>query len=199
MCRKPSCPYGTVLLIPIFFICAAFMYTLYTAFDCDLVRVEIFSKKYQQMQNVSFGLWTIQDYDNTLNRNRGVYYGKNGDKFIGWRQECIRYDWSDEVTTKGMDKQFKFARDCLLAAVILSFILIVWILRPAYTIISNGHIYFMTTVLMLTCMLTGLGLMVRRSSLCAHGRCHMGFTSKICICATVFWFVAALFTCCCLP
>jgi hypothetical protein len=138
----PPCPYGPVFLVHLFWVTAGLMYTLFATFDCDFVRV---SDILNEESAISFGTWTIQDYNGVKSDGKAKTFFET-DRFsisIGTRQLCILWPKHEEVQLSDMDLAFRVSRYCLLTASVLSILLWFWILQGGYERFANFTLKWM--------------------------------------------------------
>jgi hypothetical protein len=186
------CPYGTYLLVPLFFTAAAVMCTGYAAFECTFFHITGFSTR---RITISFGLWTVEKYrsfemehlDKQI-RNAYIYKTPN---------QCTRWSNHEEITTDSLDAPLKFARAISLIAFIICPFVLLYLYKGRNALFTQHAVQAMSCCMLILAILTGLSLIALQSSICQDDRenCQLGFAGYVCIAAVVFWIFACCTTC----
>jgi hypothetical protein len=186
------CPYGTFLLVPLFFTAAAVMCTGYAAFECTFFEISGMSTR---RVTVSFGLWTVEKYRTFTSEQLGqplknVYVYKRPNS-------CTRWSKHEEISKKDIDLPLRAARAMVLIAVILSPFLLAYLYRGRNELFSQAAVRRMSCCMLFTALFSGLSLLALKSSICQDhkGTCHIGFAGYVAMASVVFWLLACCTTC----
>jgi len=179
-----SCPYGPLVLVPTFWIAAALMCTFYAGFECTFFQVHGLFKR---EATVTYGLWTVEDYENSKVYNQEVYLS---DLHVGTANSCSTWSKHAELTSEDVDGALSFARVCILIAGALGTLSLFWIIGSWWRRYSTRTVYIFSVLMVLAAVFTALSFYALKSDYCDDKDCELDFAGYIAIVAVVFWLFA---------
>lgn len=186
------CPYGTYLLVPLFFSAAAVMCTGYAAFECTFFRITGMSSR---RVTINFGLWTVEQY----RAFDSEQLGEPLENVYAYKQpnSCTRWSKHADVNTDDIDMPLRAARAAVLMAFMVSPFILVYLYRGRNELFSQTAVQAMSCAMLFTALFSGLSLLALQSSICQDDKenCEIGYAGYVSMMAVVFWVLACCTTC----
>ena len=186
------CPYGPLIVVPMFFVCAAVMCTYYSAFECTFFQV---SGLFKRDITLTYGLWTTEQYDQfKIGRTEVQAAGLH----IGTANTCVMWNNHPSLTMDDLDGPLKIGRNLVILACALAVINMIWIFVATRRMYSNCMVGVFIILMIVTAIFQACTFVSLNSSYCqnlSEGEvCSLDFAGYISIVACIFWLFAACAT-----